>query len=87
MKTNLAITLRIGTTGMGGGVDEKHIFTTADEFRDFLSTRVPELQDAHYSEILQSPDTQFERDEMIVAPTGDAAYWGKCRYEIEVSRA
>jgi hypothetical protein len=82
-----AITLRIGTLGIGGGVDEKHTFTTAEAFRSFLSARVPELDDEHYNEILSHPDTQFNRSEMIFSPAGDAAYWGRRRYEIEVKES
>jgi hypothetical protein len=80
----MKIIVRIGTTGIGGGLDEKLEFSNPDDAVHELTQRAPELTASDIKEILSSPDTQFERSEMIIAETGDAAYWGGRRYEIEV---
>jgi len=80
----MKIILRIGDP-FTREVDEKHEFSTPEEFKAFMKKCIPVLTEEHYEEILSSPDTQFELDnQWIEDPCGQAAYLGKRRYEIEV---
>lgn len=79
------ITVLIGETGIGGGVDERHEFSGYDAASNFLQERVPQLSPSQLREIVSSPDTQFDVSGLINHPEQNCAYWGALRYEITIT--
>jgi len=78
-------TVLIGETGIGGGINERHAFTSYDTLTSFIKSRVPSLSAAQVREIVASPDTQFDMPGMINHPEQNSAYWGVQRYEITIT--